>query len=176
MKDNIIKPKGIYRDQLITAEGIRFDSGWCSNIIVNHCRDLLAAFMKGDGAMGIQHIAIGQGNVNWDSTPPGKPAAGTSVLEDVTPFEVNVSSPDLTLEYLNTSNEIVIEPTNRIQVTVNFDTGSPPIELGEETYPLREFGLFGRIGPDSYMIDYVRHPVIHKGPDDTLVRRIRLVF
>jgi hypothetical protein len=41
---------------------------------------------------------------------------------------------------------------------------------------LREFGLFGELRGSPYMIDLVRHPVINKGPDDTLERVIRLAF
>lgn len=176
MKHNSIKLKGIYRDRLITVNGERFDSGWRSNIIVNRCRELLSAFMKGDSVTGVQFISLGQGDANWDSLVPESPLAETSQLEDASPFILDVSAPQVTLEYINSANEAVLDPTNRLQITVNLEAGSPPIGTGEETYPLREFGLFGRIGTVNYMIDYVRHPVVHKGPEDTLVRTIRLVF
>lgn len=180
MNDNIIKPKGIYRDRLITSKGVRFDSGWHSNIIVNHCRDLLAAFMKGDGATGIKFIAIGKGDANWDSTAPGAPVPDTTQLEDSSPFKLDVTATEMTLAYLNASNEPLAEPvtdpTHRIEIKITLDKTIPPIEAGQDSYPLREFGLFGLFGTAEYMIDYVRHSVIHKGPEDTLVRTIRLVF
>jgi len=176
MRNNNINLNGIYRDHLISFGKVKFDSGWRSNIIVNNCRDLLAAFMKGDGAIGIQYIAIGKGDANWDVTQPAPPVAATNQLEDLSQFELDVGSPQVTLDYLNDANGVVVNPTNRIQITVSLTAGSPAIDPGDDTYPLREFGLFGRIGTDDYMIDYVRHPVIHKGPDDTLVRTVRLVF
>ena len=177
MKKNSNIPSGIYRDQLITKAGKCFDSGWRSNIIVDNCRELLGAFMAGNtDALGIQLIEIGQGDSTWDTTPPDTPLPGISQLEDLSPFTLANDSSYLTLEYLNDGNNPVPDPTNRVQITVNLEPGSPPIDMGEETYPLREFGLFGRIGIENYMIDYVRHPVINKGPDDTLVRTSRLVF
>ena len=176
MKSNSV-PSGIYRDRLITASGKQLDRGWRSNIIVDNCRDLLGAFMAGNSDVhGVQFIQIGQGDSAWDSNPPAAPAAGTNQLEDLSPFTLAIGSPQFTLEFLNIGNEPVTGPTNRIQITISLEPGSPPIGMGEESYPLREFGLFGRIGIDNYMIDYVRHPVINKGPDDTLVRTIRLVF
>lgn len=39
--------------------------------------------------------------------------------------------------------------------------------------PLREFGLFGLFDGKDYMINCVRHPVIHKDAASTLVRVIR---
>jgi len=177
MKKNSIIPKGIYRDRLITKSGKNFDSGWQSNIIVDHCRELLGAFMAGNtDAHGIQLIAIGQGDPAWDTTQPGAPTPGISQLEDSSAFTLAADSSLFTLEYLNASNDPVPDPTNRVQISVSLEPGSPPVEVGKETYALREFGLFGRIGTENYMIDYVRHAVINKGPDDTLLRTIRLVF
>lgn len=174
---NMKIPKGIYRDRLFGKRGEYFDSGWCSNIIVDRCRELIAALMAGSSvAQGIRFIAIGQGDSAWDTTPPAAPTSGSSALQDTSPFTMEVNMPQITLEYLNAGNVPVAGPTNRLQVTITLEAGTPPLASGEETYPMREFGLFGRIDTDEYMIDYVRHPVIHKGPDDTLLRTIRLIF
>lgn len=168
--------KGIYHDRLLLGDDRVLDCGWRSNIIVNRCRDLLAAFLLGDSALGVQYIALGQGDAAWDSTPPAAPSAGTQQLTDVTPEHIQLSDPAMTIAYLNVANEVVSGPTNRLQITVTLGPGLPPALSGETSYPLREFALFGRYGSEDYMIDYVRHPIIHKGVKDILVRTIRLVF
>jgi hypothetical protein len=43
-------------------------------------------------------------------------------------------------------------------------------------FPLREFGLFGELNGVSFMIDYIRHPLIEKDVAVTLERRVRLIF
>lgn len=168
--------KGIYHDRLILQDGSVVDHDWRSNIIVNRCRELLAAFMLGDSVVGIQYLALGQGDPNWDSTPPAPPPAGTQQLTDVAPVQIALSDPSMTIAYLNSANAAVAGPTHRLQISVTLAPGTPSPPPGETSYPLREFALFGRYGSEDYMIDYVRHPVIHKGVNDTLVRTIRLVF
>jgi hypothetical protein len=41
---------------------------------------------------------------------------------------------------------------------------------------LREFGLFGQLAGSDYMLNSIRHPVIHKDGDATLIRVVRLYF
>ena len=168
--------KGIYQDRLLLQDGRILEHGWRSNIIVNRCRELLAGFMSGDSALGIQYLAVGQGELAWDSVQPAAANAETQQLVDVAPIEIPLSAPAMTIEYLNSANNVVSGPTHRLQISVTLDPGIPPAPPGQTTYPLREFALFGRFGSEDYMIDYVRHPVIHKGMNDTLVRTIRLVF
>lgn len=173
MNSTLSLPKGIYHDRIITAQGRAIDFGWRSNIIVDRCRYLLAAFMKGDSPNGIQLLAVGRGLESWDQTPE-PPSRTEQQLTDREPYRIPVESSQI--EYLDATGAPTAGPTHRLQVTVTLEPGTPPIEDGETTYPLREFGLFGRFGGKEYMIDYVRHPVIRKGADDTLVRTIRLVF
>ena len=40
----------------------------------------------------------------------------------------------------------------------------------------RSNSIIRNFGGEDYMINYVRHPVIHKQADDTLTRTIRLEF
>lgn len=173
-EDQMTTLKGIYRDYLITADGKLMDRGWRSNSIVDRCRELLAAFMRGDSALGVQFLALGRGDNSWDSQPPEKPGPGSIQLTDSSPVIINVS--EMTLEYLNAVGAVVTGPTNHVQIAVILAPGSLPIDQGETSYPLREFGLFGRFGADDYMINYVRHPVINVAPDDAFTRTIRLIF
>jgi hypothetical protein len=169
-----IWPQGQYHDRLLRAGTIVADAGWRPNIVVDRCRQLLAAFMKGDAAAsGIQALAVGRGDPAWDATPL-PPAPGTEQLVDAAPVMIPVAAADLS--YLDAAGHAVAGPTHRLQVVVTLDPGTPPAPMGESGYPLREFALFGDFGGARYMIDCVRHPVINKGPGDTLVRTIRLVF
>lgn len=167
--------RGIYRD-ILKGKGNNtiYDSGWVSNRIVDSCRTLLAAFMKNDQPNGIQYLAVGKGLEEWDTT--GAPPADSSVtqLMDPDPFTIDVEN--LSLVYLKENDEEVEGPTNRLQITATLGTNELPAVLPLSSYPLREFGLFGKFGGKDYMIDCIRHPVIHKDVSATLIRVVRLYF
>jgi hypothetical protein len=171
MSDLIIK--GIYRDRLLDAGGqLVFDSEWKSNLIVTNCRVLLAGFMRNEGsARGIRNLQVGQGLSIWDDNPPGAPPLTSNTLVDTTTkFTIPVAN--LNLQYLNDSDAIVPGPTSRIEITATLGPNQPVPGI----YNLREFGLFGELNGQPFMIDYVRHPVIQKSGSFTLERRIRLIF
>ncbi|MBW2662035.1 MAG: hypothetical protein JRD93_08640 [Deltaproteobacteria bacterium] len=171
--------KGIYRDILREQNNnIIHDSGWVSNTIVDRCRILLAGFMKNDQPKGIQYLAVGKGIKDWDTT--GAPPADSSVtqLMDPNPFQIQVA--DLDLVYLDKNDAEVAGPTHRLQITATLGTNEPPAVAPLSSYPLREFGLFGQYFDGTnyyeYMIDCIRHPVIHKDVSATLIRVVRLYF
>lgn len=164
-------PRGRYRDRLLTAEGRVMDRGWRSNTVVDRARFLIAAFMRGDGPSGITRLLVGRGDAAWDSASPGSPPRSTQQLLDPAPFEVALSP--AAIEYLDAAGEPTAGPTNRLRVVVTLGANEP---AGPDPYPLREFGLFGSFGGEPYMINYVRHAVIHKPADATLERTIQLVF
>ena len=166
-------PDGKYWDVLYKAGGGLLDYGWRSNLIVDQCRELLAAFMLGDAASGIQEIRLGRGQTSWDSASPPATNPGISALTDTSPVTIGAGS--LQLEYIDAVGGISTTPGHRIQVTLTLTSGVLPIS-GGDVFPLREFALFGELAGNPCMIDYVRHPVMNIAADDTLVRRIRLVF
>jgi hypothetical protein len=170
MSDLIIK--GIYRDRLLDAGGqLVFDSEWKSNLIVTNCRVLLAGFMRNEVTVrGIRNLQVGQGLSSWDDNPPGAPPVTSNTLVDNAPFVIQVAN--LNLQYLNDSDAIVPGPTSRIEITATLGPNQPVPGI----YNLREFGLFGELNGQPFMIDYVRHPVIQKSGSFTLERRIRLIF
>ncbi len=174
-------PTGKYHDRIIGMHGQMKDFGWRSNIIVDRCRYLLASFMKNERtrgsqlkAIGIRWLAVGKGIENWDTQLPPQPLPSIQQLVDPNPFKIAIRPRQI--KYLDVDGNQTTGPTHRIQITVTLDPGVPPIGGNGTTYPLREFGLIGRFGNEDYMIDYVRHPVIHKQADETLNRTIRLAF
>jgi len=171
--------KGIYRDLLKGPnDDIIYDSGWVSNRIVDRCRTLLAAFMKNDQPKGIQYLAVGTGSKDWDSSGALPPDSSVIQLVDKDPFQIQVA--DLDLVYLGENDAEVTRPTNRLQITATLGTNEPPAVAPLSSYPLREFGLFGQYFDGTkyheYMIDCIRHPVIHKDVSATLIRVLRLYF
>lgn len=168
--------KGIYRDVLMAGDGrVLHDSGWASNTIVDRCRILLAGFMKNESSSGIQFLAVGQGLDTWDTTagPPTPEAISTDLVNRYNPtIPVN----RLSLTYLREDASVVDYPTNHLQITATLEPGYPTPLAPLNTYPLREFGLFSRFEGNDYMINNIRHPVIHKDAATTLVRVIRLYF
>lgn len=167
--------KGIYHDRIITAQDQVIDLGWRSNIIVDRCRYLLAAFMRSErSARGIYYLTVGRGEESWDTIPFAPPQSDRTALTDPSPFNIRIRSGEMI--YVDPAGDPSKIPTSRIQIRVTLEPGTPPISPGDTSYPLREFGLFGRLGKENYMIDYVRHAVIQKQAGDTLVRTIRLMF
>lgn len=171
--------KGIYRDILKNPnDNIIYDSGWVSNTIVDRCRMLLAGFMKNDQMSGIQYLAVGKGLEEWDTTGAPPPNSTVTKLEDQNPFQIQLA--DLDIIYLDENDAAVAGPTNRLQITATLGSNEPRVEEAPFSYPLREFGLFGQYSDDNgnhgFMIDCIRHPVIHKDVSTTLIRVIRLYF
>lgn len=174
MSSSLLLPKGLYHDRIIIPKDCIIDLGWHSNIIVDRCRHLLAAFMKGDPSSGIQALKVGKGATSWDDMPPETPLKTIEQLTDSNPVDIPVDSANII--YLDAAGNPTAGPTHRLKITVTLAPGTPPVESGETSYPLREFGLFGQFGSEEYMIDYVRHPVINKQVDDTLERTVYLIF
>jgi len=167
--------KGIYRDILKNSHGsILHDSGWMANTIVERCRILLAGFISNDSSNGIHHLAFGQGLAAWDDSGPPVPDPAATGL--VTPYDPPIAFGALTVSYLDEGNSEVSAPTSRLQITAILEPGYPAPLAPLTTYPLREFGLFGRFDGTDYMINSIRHSVIHKDASATLIRRIRLYF
>lgn len=164
-------PQGYYRDRLVAADGGVIDHGWRSNLIVDRGRSLLAGFMRGDTASGLQVLRLGRGDALWDATAPPPPLRATEALVDPAPFEVALTPADI--DYLDAAGDPVPGPTNRLRLVVTLGPNEP---LGEDPFPLREFGLFGSFGGADFMVNVVRHPVLFKAADATLERTIQLVF
>jgi phage tail-like protein len=176
--------RGEYRDVLRGPDGsLLYDSGWVPNTIVDECRISLAQFMKRELSAGILHLAVGRGLETWDTEGAPAPEPDTTDLINQYPVTIPVANPNpatgskLELAYWG-DEQVSDDPTSCLQIKATLNPGYPQPESGLSTYPLRNFGLFGGIDadPDPYMINCVRHPVIHKPDTATLVRIIRLYF
>jgi len=172
--------RGIYRDIIKDPEnGIYIDSGWKNNSIMDRGRILLASFMRGEMTTGIYKLGVGQGDPAWDNLnteaiPKADPQSTNDLLVPHEP-RIIVNKPDIT--YLGDSDNPTDGPTTRLQISVTLAPDYPPPPApGESTFPLREFGLFGKFGETEYMINSIRHPVIHKGITTTMIRMVRLYF
>jgi hypothetical protein len=166
---------GMYRDRVLAPDGkILFDRGWTKNAIVVDCRRLLASFMGGTSALGIQGLAVGSGDFTWDGGGPPAPTPAQTALVDPAPFIV--PAVDLAIDFID-SGAVTATPTNRLQIVASLGPGDPPWpDGGHPAASLREFGLVGELDGSPALINYVTHPVIHKDPSSTVERTIWLVF
>ena len=167
---------GAYRDTLIGADGqVLEDRGWRRNTIVDQCRVLLAGFITNETTAGIQYLAVGRGLDIWDENGiPAADPATTLGLQDPSPVRIPVGQ--LEVDYLDDNDEIVAQPTPRIQLKATLAAGFPAPAPPENVYPLREFGLFGRFDNHDFMINSIRHPIIPKDVNTALIRVVRLYF
>jgi hypothetical protein len=165
----------MYRDVRRDARGrVLWDRGWAKNAVLDDCRRLLAAFMSGGAAAGIQGLAVGAGLAAWDAAPPAPPVGNEVALVDPNPFTVPPAA--LAFTFLNGAVPSVA-PTNRLQIVATLGANVPPWpDANHAAGNLREFALVAQLGGAPTLINMVRHPVIAKDPLSTLERTIWLVF
>jgi hypothetical protein len=176
MTTTTLNIRGIYRDVILRPGGdVQHDSGWVRNTIVTRCRVLITGFMRNEPSGGIQYLAVGRGSDSWDTAgiPPSNPETTTDLVQR---YATPVPFAELDVAYLDAADEVQSAPSPRLQITATLRPGYPAPVAGLRTYPLREFGLFGRLGTTDYMINSIRHPVIHKDEAATLIRVVRLYF
>ena len=176
--------KGRYRDILTErGRGVLYDSGWNSNTIVDTGRMLLASFMKNDHNFtltGVNKLIVGSGDPAWDVT--GLPEQDREKqVKLVTPAADDPL--DVQIAFIDPDGNEHSDPTNLLQITAVLEEGYPDLvdDSGLDSYPLREFGLFAEVnlGPSGlqpFMINWITHPVIYKGPTSSLIRVVRLHF
>lgn len=167
--------KGRYRDILREHEKKENrDYAWRPNLIVNNGDRLLAALLKRQTAFqGILYLAVGEGNVSWDTSMPDKSPTTTSLFNEIKRFPIAPNQ----ITFLDETNQPTSAPSNRLELTMEL-AGSDFVSEGVQY--LREFGLFGGDATDApnsgYMINYVIHHRIDLAPDTQLTRQIRLSF
>jgi hypothetical protein len=120
-------------------------------------------------------MAVGKGDAAWDTagTPPSNP---DTTVDLVSRYSPTLPLAPADLAYLDATDQVQQPQSPRLQVTCTLGPGYPAPLPGLTTYPLREFGLFARLGGADSMVNSIRHPVIHKDQAATLIRVVRLYF
>ncbi len=179
--------QGIYRDRLFDAsKQPKFDSGWKSNTIMASFHVLLARFIVHDPDLfqyqkGRLIMRLGAGSQAWD-TVSGPPAVqpGEETFPPYANFLLKEDG-DLVWAYLNDQHiEQGKIPSPLVRITATIKPHTPL----DAVCPLREFALYLRLQELSsdpnithdFIINHVRHPLISKAPEDTLIRQIQFTF
>lgn len=168
---------GEWRDKHYDLQGnLVFDSGWNKNQIQDTNATLLAMWfresLQGSPAItqGPQYLALGNGLVGWDATPPTLSRADTTLEAEF--FRKIITASDI--GYIDPVTKAASgSPTRAVEITITFTTSE-----ANDTW--REFGLFGGTATASadsgYMVNWVSHGRIDKDSTMTIVRTIRLIF
>jgi beta-lactam-binding protein with PASTA domain len=134
-----------------------------SNIVVYSALDLVAGLLRNqDGLNGIQYLAVGTGDPQWDSHPPTPDRRTKRLVNEIYRKAIRP------FEHMNYD-----AGTGRLEIRVSFAEHEAP-------GPLREFGLFGGHASawanTGTLINYVIHPVIDKVQPILLDREIYLMI
>lgn len=167
--------KGYYRDVFVDENNqVLWDTLWRSNLIVQNCNVLMASLMKRHEAMqGILYWAVGKGLPDWDSNNPNRVSTTSKLNNEVARKAISAEQ----IVYINEANTPAENPTNRLEVTMEFK-GEDVVSSG--SLSLREFGLFGgdatEISDSGFLVNHVIHPRIDMTPGLKLIRKLRLTF
>lgn len=182
--------QGIYRDRLFDAsKQPKFDSGWKSNTIMASFHVLLARLVLHDQDLfkyqgGYLAMRLGAGDKAWD-TLDGPPSPKPGEENIVAPYADFLLKENEGLEWAyldNQQNErkkSEYSPLVRITATI-----TPNAPLVKVVCPLREFALYlclqglprAENARQEFIINHVRHALISKAPEDTLIRQIQFTF
>lgn len=124
----------------------------------------LAVMLKGGPqSWGPLSIAIGQGQANWDRTPPLLQRDRTALTTELGRKAVNPNN----VQFLNAAGSVSAEPTARLRVQTTF-------AAGEGSGTLRECGLLMGEGQSAVLLAYFIHSRVEKQVGATLLRSMLL--
>lgn len=142
------------------------------NLVVNNCSVLLASLIKAHNVgVGTQlWWAVGTGSGWSDLLLPSPALTNTALTNEIYRKVIPFSN----IDFLTSSNAVTATPTNRLQITLTFNTD-------EANANLMEFAIFG--GPtvsgaanSGIMINHKIHNTIAKTSAFSLSRTLRLTF
>jgi len=178
LSSNILTYKGEWRDTYTFEDGSSYTTEWRPNQAQNSSATLSAILFgsvvqsSSSAYGGIQYLALGGGDSNWDLSPPtqnDKPYSATTLVNEIDRIQVANGT---NVAYLDPVTEAVsVTPTRVLQVNIliPFDRG-----IGD----LREFALFGGDATSTqdsgYMINWVTHSVISKDSRVQILRQLKL--
>lgn len=175
-----LKIRGIWRDVFTLEDGRQVICPWKENQIQNLAATLAAAlFARAEhgvtftGMTGITYMAVGSGEVSWDTTPPVLDAAGTTLTTEYYRKAIPVTELVFLDPALPPGSPPIAGPSRKIGTTVTFLTA-------EGNGDMREFALFGGLADgvanSGTIINWVSHPLIPKDTSLTLARTVELEF
>jgi hypothetical protein len=146
---------------------------WRPNQIQNTFATLLAIWARGEaGYSRINHMALGEGLVSWDSVPPAQPFAQAALTTEA--FRKVIPQVDIAFIDPNTNLPTGGVPSNKLRIT-SVIGGAEANGLS-----LREFGLFGGSSTLAFdsgeMVNWVAHARIDKDASFEIDRTVRLLF
>lgn len=171
-----ITMRGMWRDELIFDGGRTFVTGWQSNQIQLSAAKLVASLLKGEFAVDpsflpLKYMAIGSGDVSWDSVTPSKPRSQESLTDEVLRIEIPSANARWMDDFTTNGGQIVTTPSRFISL-------SATIPANQANTSLREFGLFGgdanSVAGSGIMFNWVVHPKIDKDSSLTIVRTVEI--
>ncbi len=162
--DEIVYPDG----RIVPGPHGEFE--WGYNQIQNIFAILMASWAKGEsGYDRINYLAIGSGEVSWDTTPPTQSYDQAALTTEFYRKAIPIGN----IEYLDALDVVTLTPTKKIQVSLT-------LLAGEATGTLREFALFGGTADGTQdsgeIINWIVHPKIIKDALTVINRKVRLEF
>lgn len=157
-----------------------------NNLVVNSAYIAIAMAMAyGRGHGGFMYWALGTGDgsdtSSWDAgVGDGSIAAeatDTALANEVYRKHLDISSPDVSIDFIDTQNNVSATPTNRLQISVTFNETEP---YSDQSAFLREWGIFGGDASGTlgsgYLINRKTHVTYEKTQFSKLERVLRFTF
>lgn len=165
---------GRWRDVVSYRDGSVVEGEWCENQIQNTASTLVIALLRRffdvDGHStftGCAYLAVGSGDISWDSVSPVKSRAQAALTSEVFRKAIDVTD----ISFLDGDDEESLTPTRTLQVVVSLD-------FDEANFTLREFGIFGGeatgAADSGLMLNWISHPRIDKDNSLSITRTIRI--
>jgi hypothetical protein len=147
---------------------------WGFNQIQNPFMTLLAGFCLQEATFpaGINVMAVGHGDVAWDTTPPTLSHSAIALEDEFFRKEIVEGIDSI---FINPSTNLPsVTPTNKIELTVILD-------YLEANGALREFALFGGDAlpgtlDSGRMVNWIYHSRIDKDDSMAIERKVRILF
>lgn len=179
VSESLSRISGRWFDKIIRRNGsVEFgqhgEFTWGFNQIQNTFMTLLPGLCIQEATFpaGINVLAVGHGDVAWDTTPPTLSHSDTTLLDEFFRKEIAEGTDSY---FINPSTNLPsVTPTNKIELTVIID-------YAEANGALREFGLFGGdadpgVADSGQMVNWIHHARIDKDVTIAIERKIRILF
>jgi hypothetical protein len=165
--------RGEWFDEVTLPCGTRYTTGWRKNQIQNTAGAIICGLLANKAAFGgVQYLAIGNGNVSWDVSPPAQARSATSLSSEF--FRKALTVGGTSFRNPADPSEVSADPTRVVQY--EFEMLS-----AEANGTHREFGLFGgnasAAANSGFMLNWVvTLPRIEKVVGMVIRRQVRITY